>query len=87
MNDKTNPRYLAYCRAHGKTPEQMEARDGILWPGGSMVGFQLWMAEQKRAFHAANPGAFFDPNKAESIVDFAAWDAWLEQAGSKGVAP
>lgn len=38
-----NPRYLAYCRAHGKTPEEMRVQDAEDFPGGKMCGFILWI--------------------------------------------
>ena len=42
-----NPRYLAYCAAHGwRTPEAMLEHDKKLYPGGCMCGFILWMNEQ-----------------------------------------
>jgi hypothetical protein len=41
-----NPRYLAYCQAHDKTPERMHEHDDHRWPGGIMTGFLLWSAER-----------------------------------------
>jgi hypothetical protein len=38
-----NPRYLAYCRAHGRTPAEMLEHDDKEWPGGKMTGFILWL--------------------------------------------
>lgn len=34
-----NPRYAAYCAAHGRTPEDMLAHDEQEWPGGKMCGY------------------------------------------------
>jgi hypothetical protein len=39
-----NPRYLAYCRAHGRDPKDMLAFDDQRFPGGSMCGFILWLS-------------------------------------------
>lgn len=46
----TNPRYVRYAEAHGRTPDEMLKADVIEWPGGSMCGFMLWMNEQWRKF-------------------------------------
>lgn len=57
-----NPRYLAYCAAHGfrGDPDGMLAHDRERWPGGVMCGFVTWMApligafEKLRGPHAAS---------------------------------
>ena len=41
-----NPRYLAYCKAHGNTPEEQMSADADAFPGGKMCGFILWMGER-----------------------------------------
>ena len=38
-----NPRFVAYARAHNRTPEGMLAHDERRWPGGKMTGFMLWV--------------------------------------------
>ena len=78
-NFPVNPRYLNFCRVHGRTPDEQCAYDSERWKGGSMVGFILWMSQQKRAFHRAHPEAFYDPRSSWAIVDYAAWDRWLDQ--------
>lgn len=50
------PRYVAYCAAHGNTPEQQIAADRKAWPGGCMAGFILWISEQWRAWAAERGG-------------------------------
>ena len=45
-----NPRYVAYCTAHGNTPEAQLKADVEKYPGGYMAGFILWMAEKARKF-------------------------------------
>jgi hypothetical protein len=68
-----NPRYLAYCKAHGKTPEQMLAHDEDAWPGGVMCGFILWMSQKLREFSKAHPGAMIGPH----VRDQDAWSRFL----------
>jgi len=69
-----NPRYVAYARAHRRTPDAQLEHDRKEFPGGCMTGFQLWIAEQRREFYAAHPEAFYDRH---TIGDSAAWDRWL----------
>lgn len=38
-----NPRYLAYCDAHGRAPEEQMVHDRLQWPGACMCGFILWL--------------------------------------------
>lgn len=45
-----NWRYLAYCDAHGRTPDEQLVADEALWPGGKMTGFILWNSAQWEAF-------------------------------------
>ena len=53
----TNPKYLAYCKAHGEPdPEAMLERDRVEWPGGCMTGFILWIGEKAREFDAEYGG-------------------------------
>jgi len=40
------PRYLAYCRAHGNTPDQQMQADAKAYPGGCMCGFILWINQK-----------------------------------------
>lgn len=62
-----NPRYVAYAKANGKSPEDMIAGQK------SMVGFILWISEQVVAFRNENPGAFV----GTAIQDNAAFDRFL----------
>ena len=73
-----NPRYVAYAKAHGKTPEAMLRADKFERPCGCMVGFLEWNSQKLREFRVARPEAFF----GTTLSDHAAYDAWLaEKAG------
>ena len=50
-----NPRYLEYCKAHGKTFDNMLKADRIKYPGGCMCGFILWMSEKWYNFDTRHP--------------------------------
>lgn len=73
-----NPRYLAYCRAHGKTPDQMMAHDDEKYPGGKMCGFLLWSSARLFEYSAINPKAFLDGH----LHDHKSYDAWLDSVSS-----
>lgn len=49
-----NPRYLAYCRHNGRSPEDQLAHDRERWPGGCMFGFVLWIGHRWNEWHAAS---------------------------------
>jgi hypothetical protein len=73
-----NPRYVAYAAAHGRAPDDQLVHDHRVWSGGCMVGFMLWIAEQRRAFKAAHPEHFLH----DGIVDQDAWTEWLQAVRS-----
>ncbi len=80
-DDMCNPRYTAYARAHDKSPDEMLSHDKNEWPGGCMVGFMLWIGEQKKAFRDQSPEAFYvdvERNVTLNIVDQKAWDRFLQ---------
>lgn len=73
-----NPRYEAYAKEHGKTPEQMLAHDEIAWPGGKMCGFMLWISDRWTEFCLMNPDVdrhYLKPH------DHVAFDKWLVEIG------
>lgn len=44
LRPKYQPRYLAYAKAHKRTPEEMKRHDREHWPGGINTGFILWIS-------------------------------------------
>jgi len=50
-----NPRYAAYCKAHGKTLWDMMEWDESAWPGGCMCGFTLWIQRKSKEFKETHP--------------------------------
>lgn len=79
MSAAFNPRYAAYARAHGKTPEAMMQGDAAALSGGSMVGFILWISKQKRQFAALHP----DKMMGDSVLDQEAWTEFLNAVADK----
>lgn len=65
-----NPRYVAYAKAHGRTPEEMRAHDEEAWPGGRMAGFILWMNEQWERWRREHQRGTYDPLSDEDHADF-----------------
>lgn len=72
-----NPRYLAYCRWHGVTPDEMLAHDRKVWPGGPMCGFILWSHARIQEAYKAIPLAFV-PGGGLTEKGHEIYDAWLE---------
>lgn len=64
---KWNPRYIAYAKAHGKSPDEMLASQK------SMAGFIIWIGEQVVDFREAHPEAFV----GSAIRDHEAFNSFL----------
>ena len=68
-----NPRYLAYCKAHGKTPDEMVAHDLPKYSTGIFFDFPLWIEGKWYEWRKAN-------NKVGVALrqqDHADFDKWL----------
>ena len=79
MKKSWNPRFIAYAKAHGNTPEGQLEADRVQFPGGCMCGFLLWMNQQWGEFcklhGVSNPDHAYLKLGAECGRIF---DAWLE---------
>lgn len=76
-----NPRYLAYCAAHGRTPEEMRAFDAERHPVAPMLGYILWFHAREREFTADVPGHWTARLRK---VDPEAFDAYLRSFAVDG---
>ena len=68
------PRYLAYCRANGKTPDEMMAHDEQAYPSGCMIGFLCWSSNQLFNARRGHPDWFLNG----TLINHAEYDAWLQ---------
>jgi len=68
-----NPRYLAYCRAHGRDPVSMLAFDRERAPGGHMGPFIRWVSDRWEEWRRANGRRPMESHPD----DHAPFDAWL----------
>lgn len=48
-------RFLAYCASSGRTPEQQLDHDRMMYPGGCMSGYTLWISGLWLEYHRRNP--------------------------------
>ena len=69
-NRKWNPRFVAYSKAHGKTPAAMLRHDKRKWPGGCMVGFMHWIQDRWAEWDAAHGRRQCDYHSLEDHTDF-----------------
>jgi hypothetical protein len=69
-----NSRYVAYCQAHKLTPDEMLQRDEVLWPGGVMCGYMLWIGRRFAEAKIEQTDYFFDGH----LYDHVGFDEWLE---------
>lgn len=68
-----NSRYVAYARAHGRTPDEQVDADRREWPGGVMAGFMLWISARWSEWRRLTGRSF--PASADDHREF---DTWLD---------
>jgi len=71
-----NPRFVAYARSHGNSPEAQLELDAEQWPGGKMAGFVLWISERWREWRSDNRRGRDDFLSNE---DHASFDAFISE--------
>lgn len=80
-----NPRYMAYCHAHGETDaDKMLARDDERWPGGRMCGFILWTQARWSEWRRLMG---YGPHDPIDDYDHRTFDLWLWGGVHSGVFP
>ena len=73
-----NPRYAAYCAAHGsRSVGQQKAKDRQKWPGGFMAGFIFWNSAMIAEFSVAHRGKGYFMQGSLTEDGHAACDRWL----------
>jgi hypothetical protein len=70
------PYYLAYARAHGRSPEEMLQADRAAYPGGRMAGYLVWIGSRVEEWRKLNGRARHD---SLSSADRQAFGAWLSE--------
>lgn len=80
--ERWNPRYVAYAKAHGRTPEEMGAHDEAARPTACMLEFILWndarIAEWCKERGYRRDGAVVGEDRQ---ADYSAWlAAYAERA-------
>jgi hypothetical protein len=67
-----HPRYKAYAKHHGATPDEMLAGDNERFPGGCMTGYIIWIGERWREWDTLT--GHTGPHTRADHTDF---DKWL----------
>lgn len=85
-----NSRYLAYCAAHGRTPDEQAAADGEKYPGGKMTGFLLWMSARLSEY-STHLGLHRSSMEFHTAVGYPpgsdVFDAWLMKKATPSTPP
>lgn len=76
LPEKTQPRYVAYATAHGRSPAEMLEADIVDWHGGRMAGFITWIGRRWTQWRTLR-GVGREAALSES--DHHDFDAWLQE--------
>lgn len=68
-----NPRYVAYAKSKGNSPDEQLAKDTDEFPGGCMVSFSIWIRSKWAEWHKA----IGEHKEIHTKADHAAFDKWL----------
>lgn len=79
-----NTRYIAYAKAHKRTPEDQLAQDHVDWPGGVMAGFTIWISEQWYRWSAVAGEKPAHGDCGWSDEQQHRFDAWLDGGRTDG---
>lgn len=71
---KWNPRFLAFSRSQGRSPEAQLDHDREAAPGGCMAPFMTWISERWVQWRSVHGYGRWAPLSRE---DHASFDAWL----------
>lgn len=72
METGYQPRYVAYAKAHGKTPDEMMEHDNWHQSGGCMLSYIFWITAHWREWDALTKHV-----GPHSDADCAKFDEWL----------
>lgn len=73
-----NFRYMAYCRAHGRSPDDQMGHDIEKYPGGYMAGFVNWINDHWKIWSSIT-GETKQHGTHWSEQQHKAFDAWLRE--------
>lgn len=69
-----NSRFVAYAKAHDKTPEAMLEHDTERYPGGKMCGFTFWIQDMWREWRWLFGPAPVKVPRLQGAPDLGYWD-------------
>jgi hypothetical protein len=72
-----NPRYIAYAKSNGLSPDDQLARDERDFPGGCMVAFVNWINSKWAEWH----GVIGEAKSFHTCEDHKNFDEWLNNLG------
>ena len=77
-----NPRYVAYAKQAGRTPEETLQDDAERFPGGKMAGFIAWISKRWAEWDRQRPAKFAPNGEYRSDEEHTEFTAWLDVAPS-----